>query len=81
MPQALVPARAEGMAVVSVTHNPRYAHLVGDQFLLLARGQVAGNLTRVDRDADGLTRLTAGGEELSSLTAALTALHPELGQR
>jgi len=79
--QSVVTARAQGMAVVFVTHNPRYAHLVGDRFLLLARGQVAGNLTRDDVDADDLTRLMAGGEELSSLTAALTALHPELDQR
>jgi simple sugar transport system ATP-binding protein len=79
--QSVVTARAQGMAVVFVTHNPRYAHLVGDRFLLLARGQVAGSLTRDDIDADDLTRLMAGGEELSSLTAALTALHPELGQR
>jgi simple sugar transport system ATP-binding protein len=79
--QSVVTARAQGLAVVFVTHNPRYAHLVGDRFLLLARGQVAGNLTRDDVDADDLTRLMAGGEELSSLTAALTALHPELGQR
>jgi simple sugar transport system ATP-binding protein len=79
--QSVVTARAQGLAVVFVTHNPRYAHLVGDRFLLLARGQVAGSLTRDDVDADDLTRLMAGGEELSALTAALTALHPELGQR
>ncbi|MGY1601237.1 ATP-binding cassette domain-containing protein [Geodermatophilus sp. SYSU D00815] len=79
--QSVVAARAQGMAVVFVTHNPRYAHLVGDRFLLLARGQVAGSLTRDDVDADDLTRLMAGGEELTSLTAALTALHPELGER
>jgi simple sugar transport system ATP-binding protein len=79
--QSVVTARTQGLAVVFVTHNPRYAHLVGDRFQLLARGQVAGSLTRDDVDADDLTRLMAGGEELSSLTAALTALHPELGQR
>jgi simple sugar transport system ATP-binding protein len=79
--QSVVTARTRGMAVVFVTHNPRYAHLVGDRFVLLARGLVAGSLTRDDVDADDLTRLMAGGEELSSLTAALTALHPELGQR
>jgi len=79
--QSVVTARAQGLAVVFVTHNPRYAHLVGDRFLLLARGQVAGSLTRDDVDADDLTRLMAGGEELSSLTAALTALHPELDER
>jgi simple sugar transport system ATP-binding protein len=79
--QSVVAARSRGLAVLFVTHNPRYAHLVGDRFLLLARGQVAGNLTRDDVDADDLTRLMAGGDELSSLTAALTALHPELGER
>ncbi len=42
---------------------------------------IAGNLTRDDVDADMLTALMAGGEELSTLTATLTALHPELGER
>ncbi|MEX5719654.1 ATP-binding cassette domain-containing protein [Geodermatophilus maliterrae] len=79
--QAVLRARAEGLAVVLVTHNPRYAHLVGDRYLLLARGQVAGDLTRADVDADDLTRLMAGGEELTALTTRLHELHPELGER
>ncbi len=79
--QAVLGARARGVAVVLVTHNPRYAHLVGDRFLLLARGQVAGDLTRADVDADDLTRLMAGGEELTALTTRLQELHPELGDR
>jgi simple sugar transport system ATP-binding protein len=79
--QAVLSARSEGMAVVLVTNNPRYAHLIGDRFLLLAGGQVAGQLTRDDVDADVLTALMAGGEELTTLTSALTALHPELGDR
>jgi simple sugar transport system ATP-binding protein len=79
--QAVLGARARGLAVVLVTHNPRYAHLVGDRFVLLAGGQVASDLTRDDVDATDLTRLIAGGDELQSLTAALTAAHPELGER
>lgn len=79
--QAILAARAQGLAVVVVTNNPRYAHLIGDRFLLLAGGQVAGSLTREDVDADVLTALMAGGEELGTLTEALTALHPELGER
>ncbi len=79
--QAVLGARVRGLAVVLVTHNPRYAHLVGDRFLLLARGQVAGDLTRADVDADDLTRLMAGGEELTALTTRLQELHPELGDR
>ncbi|TKJ28508.1 ATP-binding cassette domain-containing protein [Blastococcus sp. CCUG 61487] len=79
--QAILAARAQGLAVVVVTNNPRYAHLIGDRFLLLANGQVAGNLTREDVDADMLTALMAGGDQLSVLTETLTALHPELGER
>jgi simple sugar transport system ATP-binding protein len=79
--QSLITARREGMAVLFVTNNPRYAHLVGDRFVLLAHGQIAGNLTRDDVDANDLTRLIAGGDELTALTAALTAAHPELGER
>ncbi len=79
--QTILDARAQGLAVVVITNNTRYAHLIGDRFLLLAGGQVAGNLTRDDVDADGLTALMAGGDELRVLSDALTALHPELGDR
>nr|WP_239522503.1 ATP-binding cassette domain-containing protein [Geodermatophilus sabuli] len=79
--QAVLSARAQGLAIVAVTNNPRYAHLVGDRFLLLAHGAVAGNLTREDVDADVLTRLMAGGEELTALTTRLRQLHPELDDR
>ena len=79
--QAIVAARSEGLAVLLVTNNPRYAHLVGDRFLLLAHGRVAGSLSRDDVDASDLMRLMAGGEEFSALTDALTDLHSELGGR
>jgi simple sugar transport system ATP-binding protein len=79
--QAVLSARAQGLAVVAVTSNPRYAHLIGDRFLLMAHGHVAGDLTREDVDADVLTRLTAGGDELNSLTSRLRQLHPELDDR
>ena len=69
--QSVVTARDQGLAVVFVTHSPQYAHLVGDRFLLLAGGRVAGDLTRDDVDADDLTRLVAGGDELSRLTESL----------
>ena len=79
--QSIVTAREQGLAVLLVTSNPRYAYLVGDRFLLLAHGQVAGVLTRDDVDASDLMRLMAGGEEFSALTDALTDLHSELGGR
>ncbi|WP_222264962.1 ATP-binding cassette domain-containing protein [Modestobacter marinus] len=73
--QAVVAARDDGLAVLFVTNSPQYAHLVGDRFLLLGGGRVAGDLTREDVDADDLTRLVAGGDELSALTDSLRAAH------
>ena len=69
--QSVVAARDDGLAVLFVTHSPQYAHLVGDRFVLLGGGRVAGDLTREDVDAEDLTRLVAGGDELSRLTEAL----------
>jgi simple sugar transport system ATP-binding protein len=75
--QSVVEARNSGLAVLFVTHSPQYAHLVGDRFLLLGGGRVAGDLTRDDVDVDDLTRLVAGGDELSRLTDHLRAAHPD----
>jgi energy-coupling factor transporter ATP-binding protein EcfA2 len=77
--QSVVAARTEGLAVVFVTHSPPYAHLVGDRFRLLAGGQVAGDLTREDVDAQDLTHLVAGGDGLSRLTDSLRAVRPTPG--
>jgi simple sugar transport system ATP-binding protein len=75
--QSVVAARDSGLAVLFVTHSPQYAHLVGDRFVLLGGGRVATDLTREDVDVDDLTRLVAGGNELSRLTDALRAAHPD----
>lgn len=79
--QSVVAAKEEGLTVVFVSNNPRFAHAVGDRFLLLAGGQVAGRLTREDVDATDLTRLMAGGEEFAALSTALEDMHPEPGPR
>jgi simple sugar transport system ATP-binding protein len=79
--QAIAAARGQGLAVLVVTNNPRYAHLVGDRFLLLAHGRVAGRLSREDVDASDLTRLMAGGEEFGALSDVLTDLRTEFGGR
>jgi simple sugar transport system ATP-binding protein len=76
-----VAARQAGLAVVLVTSNPQYAHLVGDRFLLLAAGRVAGDLTRADVDVQDLTRLVAGGDQLEMLTASLRAAHADPGDQ
>ena len=79
--QSMVAARQEGLAVVFVTNNPRFAHAVGDWFLLLAGGQVAGRLTRDDVDASDLTRLMSGGDEAADLSTVLRGSTPDRGPR
>ncbi|WP_296633185.1 ATP-binding cassette domain-containing protein [Rhodoluna sp.] len=61
-------AKDRGVSVVFITHNPHHAHLVGDRFYLLNRGQM---IKRFDRDTvqlEELTKAMAGGAELEALT-------------
>ncbi|MGK5499912.1 ATP-binding cassette domain-containing protein [Streptomyces sp. URMC 125] len=60
-------ARDRGLGVVLITHNPHHAHLVGDRFVLLKRGTMAGSHTRDRITLDELTRQMAGGSELEQL--------------
>ncbi|MFH8448528.1 ATP-binding cassette domain-containing protein [Streptomyces fungicidicus] len=60
-------ARDQGLGVVFITHNPHHAYLVGDRFVLLKRGTMAGNHTRDDITLDELTNQMAGGDELEDL--------------
>jgi simple sugar transport system ATP-binding protein len=60
-------ARDQGLGVVLITHNPHHAHLVGNRFVLLKRGTMAGNHLRRDITLDELTRQMAGGSELAAL--------------
>ena len=77
--QAIVAARSQGLAVLLVTNNPRYAHLVGDRFLLLAHGQVAGKLTQGRRRRLGPD--AADGRRGGVQRADLRADRPALGAR
>ncbi|MER7519869.1 ATP-binding cassette domain-containing protein [Streptomyces sp. NPDC126499] len=60
-------ARDQGLGVVLITHNPHHAYLVGDRFLLLKRGVMAGSHTKGSITLDELTRQMAGGSELEDL--------------
>lgn len=41
-------ARARGVGVVFVTHNPQHAYPVGDRFVVLRQGRVVGDHPRDD---------------------------------
>ncbi|MFE9259053.1 ATP-binding cassette domain-containing protein [Streptomyces sp. NPDC006879] len=66
-------ARDAGLGVVLITHNPHHAYLVGDRFVLLKRGTMAGNHTRDSITLDELTRQMAGGSELEELSHELAS--------
>jgi len=55
-------ARARGVGVVLVTHNPQHAAPLGDRFVVLRRGRVVGDTTRGETDSERLTELMAGEE-------------------
>ncbi|MFE6778989.1 ATP-binding cassette domain-containing protein [Streptomyces sp. NPDC057702] len=64
-------ARDAGLGVVLITHNPHHAYLVGDRFVLLKRGAMAGSHAKADITLDELTRQMAGGSELEELSHEL----------
>ncbi|UGY94333.1 ATP-binding cassette domain-containing protein [Streptomyces gobiensis] len=64
-------ARDAGLGVVLITHNPHHAYLVGDRFILLKRGAMAGSYAKDEIGLDELTRQMAGGSELEQLSHEL----------
>ena len=71
-------ARARGLGVVLITHNVRHALPIGDRFVILSRGKVAGDFGRTELDEIRLTRLMGGGEEFERLQRKLAELEAEL---
>jgi simple sugar transport system ATP-binding protein len=64
-------ARDAGLGVVLITHNPHHAYLVGDRFVLLKRGAMAGSHRKDELELDELTRQMSGGSELEQLSHEL----------
>ncbi|MCK7624702.1 ATP-binding cassette domain-containing protein [Streptomyces sp. RS10V-4] len=69
-------ARDAGLGVVLITHNPHHAYLVGDRFILLKRGTMAGSHLKADIELAELTRQMAGGSELEQLSHELARTAP-----
>ncbi|MCF3960161.1 ATP-binding cassette domain-containing protein [Streptomyces fuscigenes] len=64
-------ARDAGLGVVLITHNPHHAYLVGDRFVLLKRGAMAGSHAKDGIALDELIQQMAGGSELEELSHEL----------
>ena len=67
----IVAARARGLGVIFITHNPHHAHAVGDRFLLLQRGRSLGCYAKAQVTLEALTGMMAGGAELDALAHEL----------
>jgi simple sugar transport system ATP-binding protein len=67
----ILSARERGIAVVFITHNPHHAHMVGDRFYLLNRGQMTNEFERLTVTREELVRAMAGGAELEALAHEL----------
>jgi simple sugar transport system ATP-binding protein len=63
--------RAEGIAVVFITHNVRHALAVGDRFTVLDRGKTLGTAKRGEITPAELQDMMAGGQELATLEGSL----------
>lgn len=60
-------ARAHGIAVIFITHNPHHAYPIGDQFTVLNRGKTLGTFTKEQLSRDEMIRMMSGGDELDRL--------------
>jgi simple sugar transport system ATP-binding protein len=60
-------ARQHGIGVIFITHNPHHAFMVGDHFMVLARGEVELDAPRAALTLDALMFHMAGGAGLNAL--------------
>jgi simple sugar transport system ATP-binding protein len=70
----IMQARAQGIAVIFVTHNVMHAMAVGDQFAVLIHGKKADSFRKGERSREQITDLMAGGEAMAELEAELAEL-------
>ncbi len=60
-------ARAQGVAVIFITHNPHHAYPIGNRFTLLKRGKTLGTFAKNEISREEMIRMMSGGEELENL--------------
>lgn len=60
-------AKEQGIGVIFITHNPHHAYMVGNHFLVLARGEVELDVARENLTLENLMFHMAGGQGLATL--------------
>jgi simple sugar transport system ATP-binding protein len=64
-------ARARGLGVIFITHNPHHAYAVGDRFTILKRGRCYGTFTKAELSREEMVRLMSGADELDEMSHEL----------
>jgi simple sugar transport system ATP-binding protein len=73
-------AREHGTGVIFITHNPHHAYMVGDHFIVLARGEVELDAPRSELSLEKLMFHMAGGGDLEALKHELGRSQPLVAQ-
>ena len=74
--QAIAHVRAQGVAVLLITHNAYQALAVGDRFTILVGGREAASFLRGERSREEIVSLMAGGADLDALQLKLDEFDP-----
>jgi len=64
-------ARARGLGVIFITHNPHHAYAVGDRFTILKRGRTFGTFTKDELSREEMVRMMSGADELEAMSHEL----------
>jgi simple sugar transport system ATP-binding protein len=67
-------AKARGLGVIFISHNPHHAHAVGDRFVILKRGRTLGAWTKDQLSKDEMIRFMSGADELEALSNELSGI-------
>lgn len=70
----ILEARARGLGVILITHNPTHAFPVGDRFTVLDRGHCVGTFEQGELTPEELLTMMGGGADLAAMTYELQAL-------
>ncbi len=73
----IIRARKRGLGVVLITHNVQHALPVGDRFVILKHGRMAGSFSFGEMDEGSLMAHMGGGAELEDLRTELVAMRVE----
>lgn len=64
-------ARARGLGVIFISHNPQHAYAVGDRFVILKRGRTLGNWLKDELSLEDMIRHMSGADEMEAITHEL----------